>query len=193
MGSVQPQDQARIIAFGNSLTAGLGVAPDEAYPAQLQARLDIAGYAVHVINAGVSGETTAGGLSRVDWVLKSHPRIVILELGGNDGLRGLDLTQMRTNLDAIIRRIHQARVVVVLAGMKIPPNYGPEYTRGFEAIYQDLANQYHLAFMPFFLEGVALHQGLMQADGIHPTAEGYQVIADRLLPILEPLLKRNAK
>jgi len=192
MGIAQPQNHARIIAFGNSLTSGLGVAPHEAYPAQLQKRLDRAGYIVRVMNAGVSGETTAGGLRRVDWVLKSRPSLVILELGGNDGLRGLALSHMRANLEAIIRRLQDEGVVVVLAGMKIPPNYGVEYTRGFETIYQDLAKQYNLPFMPFFLEGVALQDGLMQADGIHPTAGGYTVIADRLLPILEPLLKSNA-
>ena len=184
----------RIVAFGDSLTAGLGVAPDESYPAQLQRRLDALNYRYRVINAGVSGDTTAGGLRRVPWVLSSKPNLVILELGGNDGLRGLGLEQTRDNLEGIIRQLQQAGVQVVLAGMKLPPNYGKDYTAGFEAIYPVLAERYRLPLIPFFLEGVAASATLNQADGIHPTKEGYRVIVEQLLKTLRPLLdKQGAK
>lgn len=181
----------RIVAFGNSLTAGLGVAPDASYPAQLQRKLDEAGYPYRVVNAGVSGDTTAGGIRRVSWVLNSKPSIVILELGGNDGLRGLSLQETKTNLERIIQELQNASVTVVLAGMKLPPNYGKEYTAGFEALYHALAKQYHLTLIPFFLDGVAGSSSLNQADGIHPTGEGYRLIVEKVFPPLEPLLERN--
>ena len=180
-----------IVAFGNSLTAGLGVAPDESYPAQLQRKLDEAGYHYRVVNAGVSGDTTAGGIRRVSWVLNSKPSIVILELGGNDGLRGLGLQETRANLERIIQQLQNASVTVVLAGMKLPPNYGKEYTAGFEALYLALAKQYHLTLIPFFLDGVAGSSSLNQADGIHPTGEGYRLIVENVFPTLEPLLERR--
>lgn len=183
----------RIVAFGDSLTAGLGVSADESYPAQLQRRLDELQYRYRVINAGVSGETTAGGLRRVSWVLKSRPELVILELGGNDGLRGLSLDQTRDNLDRIIQRLRQAGVKVVLAGMKLPPNYGKDYTAGFEAMYAALARKHRIPLIPFFLEGVAASATLNQADGIHPTKEGYRVIVEELLKTLIPLLDRPAE
>jgi acyl-CoA thioesterase-1 len=186
-----PAERPRIVAFGNSLTAGLGVAPDHSYPAHLQRALDAAGYAYRVVNAGVSGETTAGGLRRVSWVLNSRPVIVILELGGNDGLRGLSLQETKANLERIIQQLQQASVTVVLAGMKLPPNYGQDYTAGFEALYQALAKQYRLTLIPFFLDGVAGSASLNQADGIHPTGEGYRLIVERVFPTLEPLLERN--
>ena len=131
-----PAERPRIVAFGNSLTAGLGVPPDQSYPAHLQRTLDTAGYAYRVVNAGVSGDTTAGGVRRVSWVLNSRPAIVILELGGNDGLRGLSLHETQANLERIVQQLQQASVTVVLAGMKLPPNYGQDYTAGFEALYQ---------------------------------------------------------
>lgn len=181
-------DRPRIVAFGDSLTAGLGVATEETYPARLQRRLDEHGLHYRVINAGVSGDTTAGGLRRVDWVLKSRPDLVILELGANDGLRGLDLQETKANLERIIRRCQEASVRVVLAGMKLPPNYGIEYTKGFEAIFPALAKQYRVTLIPFFLDGVAGSASLNQADGIHPTSEGYRIIADRVLATVKPLL-----
>ena len=181
----------RIVAFGNSLTAGLGVSPDQSYPARLQRTLDAAGYVYRVVNAGVSGDTTVGGVRRVSWVLKSKPAIVILELGGNDGLRGLSLSETKDNLERIIQQLQQASVTVVLAGMKLPPNYGQDYTDGFESLYQTLAKQYHLTLIPFFLDGVAGSSSLNQADGIHPTGEGYRIIVEKILPTLEPLLQRN--
>jgi len=183
-------EQRRIVAFGNSLTAGLGVGASESYPALLQQRLDDLGYHYRVVNAGVSGETTAGGVRRVAWVLKSRPVIVILELGANDGLRGLNPEQTQANLEHIIQQLQQARVTVVLAGMKLPPNYGVEYTRAFESIYPALARRYHLELIPFFLDGVAGSTKLNQADGIHPTAEGYRVIVGKILETVRPLLKK---
>jgi acyl-CoA thioesterase-1 len=184
-------DRPRIVAFGNSLTAGLGVPPDQSYPAHLQRTLDAAGYAYQVVNAGVSGDTTAGGVRRVSWVLNSKPAIVILELGGNDGLRGLSLHETQANLERIVQQLQQASVTVVLAGMKLPPNYGQDYTAGFEALYQTVATQYHLTRIPFFLDGVAGSSTLNQADGIHPTGEGYRLIVEKIFPTLEPLLEQN--
>lgn len=178
----------RIVAFGDSLTAGLGVPPEETYPAHLQRWLDQAGYPFRVVNAGVSGETSAGGLRRVDWVLKSNPTLVILELGGNDGLRGIEPARTRANLEAIIKKFRAAGIPVVLVGMKLPPNYGSRFTTDFADIYPDLASEYGLPFMPFFLEDVALNDALTQADGIHPTGQGYEVIVRNLTPILEPIL-----
>jgi acyl-CoA thioesterase I len=184
-------DRPRIVAFGDSLTAGLGVAAEEAYPAQLQRRLESEGFRYRVINAGVSGDTTAGGLRRVDWVLKSHPDIVILELGANDGLRGLKLQETQHNLERIIQRCRDASVIVVLAGMKLPPNYGVEYTKGFESIYPALAKQFGLTLIPFFLDGVAGSASLNQVDGIHPTKEGYRVIVEKISETITPLLGRR--
>ena len=188
LAAVADDDRPRIVAFGDSLTAGLGVAQEEAYPARLQRRLDERGLRYRVINAGVSGDTTAGGLRRVDWVLKSRPEFVILELGGNDGLRGLNLQQTKANLAEIVQRCQAASVKVILAGMKLPPNYGADYIKGFEAIYPALAKQYRLTLIPFFLDGVAGSTSLNQADGIHPTSEGYRIIADKVLETLAPLL-----
>lgn len=186
---VQPQpDLPRIVAFGDSLTAGLGLAQDDTYPTQLQHRLTMEGYRYRVINAGVSGETTAGGLRRVSWILQSHPQIVILELGANDGLRGLKIEDTKANLEHIIRQLEQAHVTVVLAGMKMPPNYGADYTERFEAMYGDLAKQYRLPLIPFFLEGVAASAALNQADGIHPTAEGYRMIVESVMTTIRPRL-----
>jgi acyl-CoA thioesterase-1 len=179
----------RIVAFGDSLTAGLGVAAEQAYPARLQRRLEEQGFRYRVVNAGVSGDTTAGGLRRVDWVLKSRPDFVILELGANDGLRGLKLEETKGNLERIIQRCQDASVTVILAGMKLPPNYGRDYTKGFEAIYPALARAYRLTLIPFFLDGVAGSASLNQADGIHPTSEGYRIIADNVLETVTPLLK----
>lgn len=183
-------DRPRIVAFGNSLTAGLGVAAEDSYPSQLQRRLDQDGFQYRVINAGVSGDTTAGGLRRISWVLKSQPHIVILELGANDGLRGLSLRETKANLERIIQQCQSASVTVVLAGMKLPPNYGAEYTNGFESIYAALASQYHLVLIPFFLDGVAGSTSLNQADGIHPTGDGYRIIVDKVMGTVRPLLDR---
>lgn len=181
----------RIVAFGNSLTAGLGVSPDQSYPAQLQRRLREAGYGHEVINAGVSGDTTTGGLRRLDWILKSRPSMVILELGANDGLRGQPLSLMASNLAKIIDGLQQAGVEVVLAGMQIPPNYGLDYTTGFAALFEQLARDHSVTLIPFFLEGVAARKALNQADGIHPTAEGYRIVAQTVFDVIDPLLKKD--
>lgn len=182
----------KIVAFGDSLTAGLGVAPNQSYPAQLQRRLDALGYPYLVLNAGVSGDTSAGGLRRVSWVLAGNPHLVILELGGNDGLRGLSLQETRSHLDTIIRRLKEAEVLVILAGMKLPPNYGEEYTNKFEAMYRDLAHVHSLPLIPFLLEGVGGQPSLNQADGIHPTAEGYRIVVENVLQSLLPVLNKPA-
>ena len=177
-----------IVALGDSLTAGLGVAADEAYPARLEARLAREGYGYRVVNAGVSGDTTAGGLRRVDWVLRPKPEIVIVALGANDGLRAQSPQAMRENLATIVRRLQAAGARVLLAGMRLPPNYGAEYTKEFQAVFPEVARSTGVAFMPFLLDGVAADPRLNQPDGIHPTAAGQQVIADRLWPYLRPLL-----
>ena len=179
-----------IVALGDSITAGLGVAADEAYPALLEARLRRDGYAYRVVNAGVSGDTTAGGLRRVDWVLRAQPEIVILALGANDGLRGQSPKTTRANLEAIVARLTAAGARVLLAGMRMPPNYGETFTRQFEAVFPAVARRANVALVPFLLDGVAADPTLNQADGLHPNAAGHRVIADRLWPQLRPLLKK---
>ena len=179
-----------IVAFGDSLTAGLGVTPEDSYPARLQARLRAEGYAYRVVNAGASGDTTAGGLRRVDWALKNRPEIVIVALGANDALRGQDLASVRANLDAIVARFQKAGVRVLVAGMEVPPNYGARYAADFRRLYAEVARKRRAAFMPFLLDGVAGNPRLNQPDGIHPTAEGYRNVVEHLWPHLEPMLKR---
>ncbi len=179
-----------IVAFGDSLTAGLGVAPSEAYPALIEARLRKDGYPYRVVNAGVSGDTTAGGLRRVDWALKLRPEVVIVELGANDALRGQDLGGVRANLDTIVERFQAAGARVLVTGMRLPLNYGHRYGAEFQRLFEDVAKKRKAAYMPFFLDGVGGDARLNQGDGIHPTAEGYQIIADRLWPYLRPLLRK---
>ena len=188
-GPPSVDDRPRIVAFGDSLTAGLGVTADETYPAELQRRLDALGLRYRVINAGVSGETTAGGLRRVPWILRSKPEIVILELGANDGLRGLRVQETKANLEAIIQQLQQSGTQVILAGMKLPPNYGNDYRSAFERLYPDLATRYRLPLIPFFLDGVAASTTLNQADGIHPTARGYRAIVEMMFGRLQPILR----
>jgi acyl-CoA thioesterase-1 len=188
ISSASSDNTPRIVAFGDSLTAGLGVRAAESYPAQLQRRLDNLGYRYRVINAGVSGDTTAGGLRRVPWILNNKPELVILELGANDGLRGLPIDQTKSNLRKIIRQLQEAGTTVVLAGMKLPPNYGQDYTASFEAMYPMLAKEHQLPLIYFFLEGVGGSPSLNQADGIHPTKEGYEVIVEQVLQVLKPVL-----
>jgi acyl-CoA thioesterase I len=179
-----------IVALGDSLTAGLGVARDEAYPALLEARLRREGHAYRVVNAGVSGDTSAGGRRRVDWVLRSKPDVVIVALGANDGLRGLAVNELRENLEAIVTQLRAAGARVLLVGMRVPPNYGDDYARGFAAVFPAVARRTGVAFATFLLEGVAGDARLNQPDGIHPTAEGQRVIAAGLWPHLRPLLAR---
>jgi acyl-CoA thioesterase-1 len=181
-----------IVALGDSLTAGFGVAPDEAFPALLAERLRREGYDYRVVNAGVSGDTSAGGLRRVGWVLRAKPEIVIVALGANDGLRGQSVTAMRQNLEQIVRRVQAAGARVLLAGMRMPPNYGESFTREFVAAYQEVARRTGVPLVPFLLEGVATDPALNQVDGIHPNARGHRVIAERMWPHLRPLLGRPA-
>ncbi len=179
-----------IVAFGDSLTAGLGVTPEDSYPSRLQARLRADGYAYRVVNAGASGDTTAGGLRRVDWALKNRPDIVIVALGANDAMRGQDLSSVRSNLDAIVARFQKAGARVLVAGMEVPPNYGARYAADFRRLYAEVARKRGAAFMPFLLDGVAGDPRLNLPDGIHPTAEGYRIVVEHLWPHVEPLLKR---
>ena len=179
-----------IVAFGDSLTAGLGVTPENSYPARLEARLRADGYGYRVVNAGASGDTTAGGLRRVDWALKNKPDIVIVALGANDALRAQDLSSVRSNLDGIVARFQKAGAKVLLVGMEVPPNYGARYAADFRKLYVEVAGKRGVAFMPFLLDGVAGHPALNQPDGLHPTAEGYGLVVDRLWPYLQPLLTK---
>lgn len=187
---VAAQDGRVIVAFGDSLTSGLGVAADQTYPARLGQRLAREGYDYRVVNAGVSGDTTAGGLRRVDWALRLKPEIVILELGVNDALRGQSLASVRANLDQLVRRFQAAGAQVLVAGMRLPPNYGSRYAEDFHRLFGEVARARNAPHMPFFLEGVGAIPRLNQADGIHPTAEGYAIVVDRLWPHLVPLLRR---
>jgi acyl-CoA thioesterase I len=179
-----------LLAFGDSLTSGLGVPAERTYPAQLAARLEREGYDYRVVNAGVSGDTTAGGLRRVDWALRLAPEVVIVELGVNDALRGQKLASVRANLEQIVARFQASGARVLIAGMRLPPNYGDRYADDFHRLYAEVARARHAALMPFFLDGVGAIARLNQADGIHPTAEGYAIVVDRLWPYLVPLLRK---
>lgn len=192
-GPVDRTDWPRIVALGDSLTAGLGLAAAEAYPARLQARIDAAGYRWRVVNAGTSGDTTAGGLRRLAFALEGDADvgIVIVALGGNDGLRGLPVDQMRDNLGQIIETAEQRGARVVLAGMEAPPNFGAAYTNEFRQVFHDLAAEYDVAFVPFLLEGVAGVAALNQPDGIHPNAEGAERVAAHLWATLHPMLQED--
>jgi acyl-CoA thioesterase I len=177
-----------IVAFGDSLSAGYGAEPGKSFPDFLQKDLDAAGLHWRVVNAGVSGNTTTDGLDRISEVLAYKPRVTIVEFGGNDGLRGLPLETTRANLDQIIRALQAAGSKVLLAGMTLPPNYGGDYIARFGQIYADLAKKYNLARIPFLLSDVALRPGLMQNDGIHPTAQGNEIVAKTVMRYLKPLL-----
>jgi len=180
----------KIVALGDSLTAGLGLPADAAFPARLARALAQKGIAAEVINAGVSGDTAADGLARLDWSVPDDTDAVILELGANDALRGLDPAQTRANLDRILRRLAARRIPALLAGMRAPPNLGAEYTKALDAIYPELAAAHGVIFYPFFLDGVAAERGLNQGDGIHPTAAGVDVIVAKILPQVEELIAR---
>ena len=177
----------RIVALGDSLTAGLGLPASSAYPALLAERLKDAGMDFEVVNAGVSGDTSAGGLERLDWALQGDVRVLIVALGGNDGLRGLPVEQLRHNLAQIIERAQARHIDVILAGMEAPPNYGRDYIVAFHKVYPELAAQYHVAFVPFLLQGVAGSESLNQRDGIHPTAAGARLVADNVWSVLKPI------
>jgi acyl-CoA thioesterase-1 len=179
-----------IVAFGDSLTAGLGVPADQTYPARLGERLRREGYDYKVVNAGVSGDTTAGGLRRVDWALRLKPEIVIVELGVNDALRGQKLTSVRANLEQLVTRFQAAGARVLVLGMRLPPNYGTPYADDFFQLFGEVARARNAAHVPFFLEGVGAIPRLNQPDGIHPTAEGYAIVVEHLWPYVVPLLRK---
>jgi acyl-CoA thioesterase-1 len=181
-------EPVRILVLGDSLTAGYGLPPDEGFTARLQARLRDRGYDARVFNGGVSGDTSAGGLARLDWALADEPDIAIVELGANDGLRGLDPAALSANLDAILQRLRAADVRVLLAGMRAPPNLGRDYEAAFNRVFPALAEKHDVAFYPFFLEGVAARPALNQPDGIHPNRAGVAVIVDRITPYVVRLL-----
>ena len=181
--------ELRLLALGDSLTAGYGLPQEDAFPARLQQALAERGYAVEVLNGGVSGDTTAGGLARLDWALADQPDAVLLELGSNDGLRGIDPASTRENLAAILDRLTAAGVPTLIAGMYAPPNLGPEYGEAFNAIYPDLAERYDAPLYDFFLEGVAAVPELNQLDGIHPNADGVKVIVEGIVPHVVELLE----
>jgi acyl-CoA thioesterase-1 len=186
-----PDARPVLLCFGTSLTAGMGLAPEEAFPALLQRKVDSAGLAFRVVNAGVSGETAAAGLRRIDWLLQQPIAVLLLELGANDALRGQDLAAAKRNLQEIIdrTRARYPSVRVVVAGMEAPPNLGRHYTREFRDLFVDLARANRAVLIPFLLEGVAGHADLNQADGIHPTAAGARIVADRIWRTLEPVLR----
>jgi acyl-CoA thioesterase-1 len=181
----------RIVILGDSLTAGLGLAPEQAYPALLQKRLDAAGLKFEVVNAGVSGDTSAGGLRRIDWVLEGDVKILVVALGGNDALRGLPVEQLRDNLMTITDRAKARGIKVILAGMEAPPNFGPAYTAAFRQTYRDVARQQGAVLIPFLLDGVAGLPEMNQGDGIHPTAAGAETVADTVWSALRPIVSPN--
>ncbi|GAB2777160.1 arylesterase [Actinomadura fibrosa] len=192
---VQQEDTQVILFFGNSLTAGMGLDTEESFPAVIQKKIDSLGLNYEVVNAGLSGETTASGKNRVDWVLNQEVDVFVLELGANDGLRGIPLEETKKNLQNIIDIVRKkdpgARII--LAGMQIPPNLGPEYTSGFREIFPQLAAENEVELIPFLLEGVAGDPELNQPDGIHPTAEGQEIVAQNVWEVLLPVLKEGTQ
>lgn len=179
----------RIVFLGDSLTAGLGLPTDQAYPALIQTRLDARRSGWQVVNAGVSGDTSAGGVRRLEWTLDGGAAIVVIALGGNDALRGLPVADLRANLDRAITQAQAAGARVVLAGMQAPPNTGPEYTASFSAVYPAVASQHGAVLVPFLLDGVAGIESLNQADGIHPNQAGARLVADTVWRALEPIVR----
>jgi acyl-CoA thioesterase-1 len=184
-------DQPVIVCYGDSITAGYGLAHGEAYPDFLQKKLDVQGYRYKVINQGTSGATTKDALAGLPIVLRLPPVIVIVEFGGNDGLRGLPVDETRGNLDQLLTALEKAHVKIVFAGITLPPDYGPDYIRSFQQIFRDLAARHHVAFVPMLYQNLEHVPGTIQDDGIHPTAKGSAIIADTLLPTLKPLLHKG--
>ncbi len=180
-----------IVAFGDSLTAGFGTDPGQSYPDNLQRDLDARGYSYHVVNAGISGNTTKDGVDRLPDVLALHPAIAIVAFGGNDGLRGIPIVDSRRNLTTIVQTLLRAHIRVILGGITLPPNYGQDYIAQFNQTYAMLAHTDHIPLLPFLLQGVYGVPGSMQADGIHATAQGNQQVARNLLPLLLPLLRKQ--
>jgi acyl-CoA thioesterase-1 len=191
--SVPDSYSVTIVAMGDSLTAGYGLDPSQAYPAFLEKKLHRTGYRVRVINAGISGETSSGALSRVNWVLKLDPKIVVLETGANDGLRGIDPGLLKKNLMRIIQRFQKHNVCVILAGMKMVTSLGEQYTRDFERVYTEVAEETSVILIPFFLEGIAQKPSLTLYDGIHPNESGYRIIADRVFTYVVEAINKKIK
>jgi acyl-CoA thioesterase-1 len=178
------QTSVKIAVLGDSLAAGYGIQPDQAFPMRLEAALKAQGRTVTILNQGVSGDTTAGGLDRIDWMLADKPDIVLVELGGNDALRGIDPATTEQNLAAIVEKLQAAHVIVWLAGMMAPRNLGSDYVKAFDGLYKRIADKYKVPLYPFILDGVAQDPALNQADGLHPNPRGAQIVADRLLPFV---------
>jgi len=185
--SGEPQ-RPKIVMLGDSLTAGLGLLESQAFPALIQQRIEADGYRFEVENAGVSGDTSAGGLRRLDWALEGDVKVLLVALGANDGLRGLPVSEMKRNIGDIIDRARERGVLVILAGMEAPPNFGPEYTLAFRQAYRDLALKHRVLFIPFLLNKVGGQPALNQGDGIHPNPEGATVVADTVWGLLRPVL-----
>jgi acyl-CoA thioesterase I len=181
-------ERPKLVVLGDSLTAGLGLLDTQSFPSLLQQRIDTDGFEFEVVNGGVSGDTSAGGLRRLDWVLQEDVRVLIVALGANDGLRGLSVAEMKRNLEQIIETARARQVLVILAGMEAPPNYGAQYATSFRQVYRDLALQYRVPFIPFLLDKVAGQPALNQTDGIHPNAAGAAVVADTVWSVLKPML-----
>lgn len=191
MPAMPAGEQKTALVLGDSLAAGLGVAREEAYPALLQKKIAAAGLPFLVVDAGVSGDTTADGLGRIDWLLQRKIDVLIVELGGNDGLRGIPVSTIQSNLQGIIDRARKKYpdVKILIAGMKMPANMGPDYAQAFAAVFPEVARKNHAALVPFLLEGVGGDPRLNQADGIHPTAEGHRIVAENVWKVLKPLLE----
>ncbi len=181
-------ERPKVVVLGDSLTAGLGLLETQSYPHLLQEKIDRDGFDYEVVNAGVSGDTSAGGLRRLDWALQEDVRVLVVALGANDGLRGLSVAEMKQNLGQIIETARAKNIVVILAGMEAPPNYGAEYATSFRQAYRDLALKYKVPFVPFLLDRVAGQAALNQGDGIHPNPEGAAIVADTVWNVLKPLL-----
>ena len=190
-----PAERKTIVVLGDSLAAGMGVDPEEAFPALLQKKIDAAGWNYALANAGVSGDTTAGGLRRIDWVLKRKVDVLVLELGGNDGLRGIPVEATKTNLQAIINKTRSKYpgVQIIVAGMQMPPNMGEEYNQAFRGAFPELAKANHAELIPFLLEGVGGRAELNQPDHIHPNVEGHKLVAENVWKVLQPLLEKMNK
>ena len=179
-----------LVCFGDSITAGYGLQPGQAYPAALQRKLDQSGYRYEVNNQGTSGATTKDAVANLRTVLQLHPDVVIVEYGGNDGLRGLPLDLTRRNLDTVLTTLENAHIKILLAGITLPPNYGSDYIQSFEAMFRELARKHHTAFVPMIYKDLVRESNTIQSDGIHPTAKGSDIIVNTLFPALRPLLKR---
>ena len=182
------ESRPRVVILGDSLTAGLGLLEAQSYPALLQRKIDADGFDFEVENAGVSGDTSAGGLRRLDWALQGNVKVLVLALGANDGLRGLSTAEMKNNLTQIIERARERNVRVILAGMEAPPNYGAEYATAFRQAFRDLAQKERVTFIPFLLDRVAGQPSLNQGDGIHPNTRGAEIVADTVWNVLRPML-----